>query len=98
MIKALAIITLLSIVPNSSILHDTSNLPERLCMPPKVLLNLLRERFEEELTVEGTSSNGVIVETYVALDGSWTMIVSYPGEASCVLGSGDNWTTYRKDR
>jgi len=37
------------------------------------------------------SSNGAVVEFLSSDAGTWTMLVTFPSGATCLLAAGDNW-------
>ena len=63
------------------------------CAPRDVWMVHLNEKFGETLRFQGiTDPNRQLVEVFVSKEGdTWTMLMTYPGGLSCVIGSGNDW-------
>lgn len=61
------------------------------CGPHAAVKAHLQKRFKENRDARGLSSDGRLVEVYVAPGGSWTIVVSFPNGLSCILAAGEAW-------
>ena len=62
------------------------------CLPHGKLVDLLDGRYSEQRVAVGLESNGRLFEIFAADDGStWTMVVTTPNGASCVVAAGLEW-------
>ena len=62
------------------------------CLPHGKLVELLDVRYSEQRVAIGLESNGRLFEVFATDDGStWTLIITTPDGASCVVGAGIAW-------
>lgn len=62
------------------------------CLPHAQLVDLLDGRYSEQRIAVGLESNGRLFEVFATDDGStWTMVVTTPNGASCVVAAGLEW-------
>ena len=62
------------------------------CLPHGKLVDLLDGRYSEQRVAVGLESNGRLFEVFAADDGStWTMVITTPDGASCVVAAGLEW-------
>ena len=62
------------------------------CLPHGKLVDLLGGRYSEQRVAVGLENNGRLFEVFAADDGStWTMAVTTPDGASCVIAAGMEW-------
>ena len=62
------------------------------CLPHGKLVDLLDGRYSEQRVAVGLESNGRLFEIFAADDGAtWTMVVTTPDGASCVVAAGLEW-------
>ncbi|MDO9524675.1 MAG: hypothetical protein Q7J57_03910 [Gemmobacter sp.] len=67
---------------------------ERPCGARDQVLNTLTTRFGEERRGIGLAGQGAVVELHSSADtGSWTITVTLPSGATCLLTSGQGWET-----
>ena len=71
-------------------------LGQTVCGDRVKLIAQLEKSYNESRSGLGLASNGHVVELYTAVSGSWTILITMPGAATCVLGSGDGWEHQRK--
>jgi hypothetical protein len=68
------------------------------CLPHGKLVDLLDGRYSEQRVAVGLESNGRLFEIFAADDGStWTMVVTTPNGASCVVAAGLEWQEPEKE-
>lgn len=67
--------------------------PPRTCMSHDGAGDKLRSQFGEKILGHGVSSDGTLVEIYLAQSGSFTVIKTTPGGLSCVVDFGEGWQT-----
>lgn len=65
----------------------------RSCMTHDGAGDKLRSEFGEKILGHGVSSDGTLVEIYLAQSGSFTVIKTTPAGLSCVVDFGEGWQT-----
>lgn len=65
----------------------------RTCMSHDGAGDKLRSQFGEKILGHGVSSDGTLVEIYLAQSGSFTVIKTTPAGLSCVVDFGEGWQT-----
>jgi hypothetical protein len=62
------------------------------CAPRQELLKQLSQRYHEAPVALGLSNDGSLIEVLTSEDGStWTIMVSQPNGASCLIAAGEAW-------
>ncbi len=62
------------------------------CLPHGKLVDLLDGRYSEQRIAVGLESNGRLFEIFATNDGAtWTMVITTPNGASCVVAAGLEW-------
>lgn len=62
------------------------------CLPHGKLVELLDNRYSEQRIAVGLESNGRLFEIFATDDSStWTMVVTTPDGAACVVAAGLDW-------
>ena len=61
------------------------------CGARQDLLEHLEDKYRELPAGMGMTTGGAVMELLVAGDGSWTLIVTLPGQASCLVAAGRHW-------
>jgi hypothetical protein len=65
---------------------------KEVCDTRDTFVQVLDERYQETLAASGLDENkGVLVELFLADDGSWTLLSTNPAGESCYVASGDDW-------
>lgn len=64
---------------------------QQVCGERTAILDQLKREFNETPSGKGMSSNGAVVEFLSSESGTWTMLVTFPSGATCLLAAGDNW-------
>ena len=59
------------------------------CAPRDVVLEKLAEDFAETRRAIGLGAENVVVEIFAAETGSWSIIVTFPNGATCLVASGE---------
>lgn len=59
------------------------------------IIKALENGHEEQKTASALSGNGGLVELYTATTGSWTLLLTLPGGPTCLMGSGEEWESWR---
>jgi len=81
----IALLALFLVVPLSATAAE-------LCTPRDVLVRQLGADYAETTVARGLSHQGVVVEVFSSGDGStWTIVVTRPNGASCVVAAGEAW-------
>ena len=65
----------------------------RSCMEHDGAGDKLRTQFGEKILGHGVSSDGTLVEIYLAPSGTFTVIKTTPSGLSCVVDFGEGWQT-----
>ncbi len=67
---------------------------EQLCLPREDAVAQLGARFDERVIGRGLAASGeAMVELFVSEAGSWTVVLTDTAGLSCVVASGDDWST-----
>lgn len=67
---------------------------ESVCGKRADLLSQLSGRWSEAPVAMGLKDDGSVLEIVAAADGStWTVLITYPSGASCVVATGERWET-----
>lgn len=67
------------------------------CLDHDKLAELLDGRYAEKPVALGLESGGRLFEVFAAADGTtWTMVITTPEGASCVVAVGEDWQTPEK--
>ncbi len=70
---------------------------EQVCMPRKEAVSQLAKQFNEKPIGRGLSDDGnIMVELFTSEKGSWTIVVTNTKNISCLVASGQNWTSITK--
>lgn len=65
----------------------------RTCMTHDGAGDKLRAEFGEKILGRGVSSDGTLIEIYLAQSGSFTVVKTTPAGLSCVVDFGEGWQT-----
>ena len=65
----------------------------RSCLPHDNVNVTMNQQYGEKLIGQGISSDGTLVEIFMAQNGSFTVIKTSPQGTSCVVDFGDGWRT-----
>jgi len=67
------------------------------CFERTALLKYLSGKFKEAPVAAGLAANGSVLELFSSPDGeTWTIVLTHPNGASCVMASGENWSKNTK--
>jgi hypothetical protein len=55
------------------------------------VLAKLKTEFHETPSAFGLTEEGAVVELMTSDNGSWTLLLSFPGGRSCLIALGNNW-------
>ena len=66
---------------------------QTICGKRDAFLTQLGKSHKEVPVAVGLLSNGSVIEVLASDDGSWTMLVTNPDGATCVLAAGEAWET-----
>lgn len=70
--------------------RDAAAAPQ--CAPHDKLIELLHAGFSEARKAFAFTGNGALVELLANRDGTtWTIVVTQPGQPSCVIMAGQDW-------
>ena len=61
------------------------------CGDRGVVLEHLKKHFGEKRSAVGVTANGRLIEVMTGPQGSWTILVSYPGGPTCLILNGEGW-------
>lgn len=62
------------------------------CLTHEKLVEMLKGRYSEQPVAEGLEAAGRLFQVFAADDGAtWTMVVTTPDGASCVVAVGEDW-------
>lgn len=63
------------------------------CKKRTELIELLSTKFGETQQSFGLQNDTRVLEVYASVKGSWTALVTLPNGKSCIVASGQAWTT-----
>jgi hypothetical protein len=64
----------------------------RACAPRALVVERLAERYGETLVSMGMHSNSGLLEVYASeATGTWTILVTSPDGAACLIAAGEMW-------
>ena len=66
---------------------------QRSCMPREGADDKLRSEYGEKVLGHGVSSDGTLVEIFLAPSGTFTVIKTTPARLSCLVDFGEGWQT-----
>lgn len=69
------------------------------CFERAALLKHLSGKFEEAPVAAGLAANGSVLEVFSSPDGvTWTIVLTQPNGATCVMASGESWMGLKKPK
>ena len=71
----------------------TPSQAQPLCGDHTDILRVLEMRHSEKRQVVALSDDGGLLEVLVSPSGGWTILVTYPDRATCVVAVGRDWAT-----
>ncbi|MCF8466780.1 MAG: hypothetical protein K9G33_05215 [Sneathiella sp.] len=70
---------------------------QSVCFERTALIKHLSGKFEEAPVAAGLAANGSVLEVFTSPDGlTWTIVLTQPNGATCVMASGESWTGLNK--
>lgn len=54
----------------------------------------LKKRYQEDRAAAGITQSGGLLEVTAAPSGSWTVLLTLPGEPACVVAAGEEWRSF----
>ena len=61
------------------------------CGDRTTVLADLEQRYHEQRGAAGITQTGGLLEVTVAPSGSWTILLTLPGQPACVVAAGEQW-------
>lgn len=61
------------------------------CGPRDFIAKLLDARFHEQPVAMAMTGGGALAEVFRSDQGTWSLVVTIPGEQSCIIAGGDSW-------
>ena len=83
--------SLLAIVAAVVMLGATPTSAQMVCGDRSKMIGYLDRDYQEARSGLGLASSGAVVELYTAKTGTWTMLITKPGDKTCMIGSGESW-------
>ena len=71
----------------------TSASAEMLCGERDKIIDELQKSWQEDRTAIGLSNNGGVLEVFSSSAGTWTLLLTTPDGATCMIGAGEHWET-----
>lgn len=69
------------------------------CFERAALMKHLSGKFEEAPVAAGLAANGSVLELFSSPDGvTWTIVLTQPNGATCVMASGESWMGMKKPK
>jgi len=63
----------------------------QICLNHDDALEKLNRKYQESPKSVGIASDGSLLEVLVSAKGTWTILVTKPGQPTCVVASGQDW-------
>ena len=61
------------------------------CANRAEMVKVLSSRYREEPRAIGLANQSAVIEVFTSKAGTWTILLTKPDGASCIVGAGDNW-------
>jgi hypothetical protein len=72
---------------------------QNVCFERTALIKHLSGKFEEAPVAAGLAANGNVLEVFSSPDGiTWTIVLTQPNGATCVMASGEAWMGIKKPK
>jgi len=72
---------------------------KNVCFDRTALIKHLSGKFEEAPVAAGLAANGSVLEVFSSPDGvTWTIVITQPDGATCVMASGEAWMGMKKPK
>ena len=72
---------------------------QNVCFERGALIKHLSGKFEEAPVAAGLAANGSVLEVFSSPDGvTWTIVLTQPDGATCVMASGEAWMAMKKKK
>ena len=65
---------------------------QNVCMRRDDLANTLHDKYGEVPVGHGLTTNGRLLEIFASLNGSWTLVLTWPSNVSCIYRVGQDWS------
>ena len=69
---------------------------QSLCGDRTQVLKHLSQGYGESAIGMGIAANGAVLEVMTSDAGSWTILVTLPSGATCIVATGENWESLQK--
>lgn len=89
MIKALSGLGLTAVLTALPLVGEAA--AQTACGDRTEVLADLQQRYSEERGAAGITQSGGLLEITVAPTGSWTILLTLPGQPACVVAAGEEW-------
>ena len=67
-----------------------------ICGQRETLAGILTDRLQEKHESIGLTDGGMLMELFVSETGAWTLIMTSPNGAACIVATGTDWTQIQK--
>ena len=98
-LKALLAVAILTIIFQSSSAMAQTARPvqsKSACFERAALMKHLDGKFSEAPVAAGLAANGSVLEVFSSIEGeTWTIVLTQPNGATCVMASGEAWQTIK---
>ena len=61
------------------------------CANRNDMVKTLAKRYRELPRAVGLANSSAVIEIFTSKAGTWTILLTKPDGASCIVGAGDNW-------
>ena len=79
----------------TALLAAPASSAENICGKRDEIVSRLESGYQEYNSAMGMSTNGGLVELYTSENGTWTLMLSQPNGASCLIAAGENWESFK---
>jgi len=61
------------------------------CGARQEIVRDLKQKYGEEVAGRGMTGGSALIELFAGPEGSWTLVLSFPGGRSCAIVAGEGW-------
>lgn len=79
------------LLPIGTVLVTATGASAMVCGKHDILIEALDRQYQERQRSLGLTGNGALIEVYASEEGTWTILLTTPDGAACILADGEAW-------
>lgn len=79
------------LLPVGFVLAAATGASAMVCGKHDILIEALDRQYQERQRSLGLTRDGVLIEVYASEQGTWTILLTTPDGAACILADGEAW-------